>query len=307
MKLSLPLKLGIAVVLLFAAVIATCLLWTPVRVRSLAVKLHSYDSKEMLDAVESLLQIRGQGWQALQKEFQVGEDEVKFIYSRWSQPDEVDSDGNTILHMAAQEGYCKALDLFILKGADITALNKQKQILLHCGAQSGKLAMIKKLIGMGMEVDALDEMGTTPLWWAADSGDIDSVRFLITKTKKLNESAMILGTPLHAAAGKGHLEIAKLLIKNGAYIDASTDSFGGECTPLHVAVLSQQKKMVELLIANGADLEARTYVGDGRTFGSMPIMKECTPLGAAVMRGYSKIADILRSHGAKTGKELKKE
>ncbi len=31
MKLSLPVKLGILVVLLFSAVIATCLLWTPVK------------------------------------------------------------------------------------------------------------------------------------------------------------------------------------------------------------------------------------------------------------------------------------
>jgi glucose-6-phosphate dehydrogenase assembly protein OpcA len=45
MKLSLPVKLGIFVVLLFAAVIATCLLWTPLRVRYYVGKLRSESSR----------------------------------------------------------------------------------------------------------------------------------------------------------------------------------------------------------------------------------------------------------------------
>jgi len=54
MKLSLPLKLGIGIVLLFALVIAICLLWTPVKVNYYGWHMRSYASPTFFLAVEGL-------------------------------------------------------------------------------------------------------------------------------------------------------------------------------------------------------------------------------------------------------------
>jgi formylglycine-generating enzyme required for sulfatase activity len=70
MKLSLPIKLGIFVVLLFSVVIAVCLLWTPVKVRYYVGKYESCaDAKERIRIVDILCNMGEPGKKALYKVF----------------------------------------------------------------------------------------------------------------------------------------------------------------------------------------------------------------------------------------------
>jgi hypothetical protein len=84
MKLSLPLKLGISVVLLFAAVIATCLLWTPVRVRYYCYKINSADVAEGVIALNTLLTDFGEtGFEKLREDYRDGKKAAGFLVMNW--------------------------------------------------------------------------------------------------------------------------------------------------------------------------------------------------------------------------------
>ena len=72
MKLSLPLKLGIGVVLLFAVVITACLLWTPVRIRYYISELNSSNIDKRIAAIDGLISIGDKGKEELITEFPDG-------------------------------------------------------------------------------------------------------------------------------------------------------------------------------------------------------------------------------------------
>ncbi|MHC4663418.1 MAG: hypothetical protein ACYS8W_17295 [Planctomycetota bacterium] len=64
MKLSLPLKLGIAVVIIFGVTIAACLLYKPLKIRWYESKLDAEDVETRRHAVEKLLSL-GDGGKAI--------------------------------------------------------------------------------------------------------------------------------------------------------------------------------------------------------------------------------------------------
>ena len=61
MKVSLPMKLGIFVIVLFAVVIAACLLWTPLRIRYHLARFRSRDPEIRVKGVNGLLRMGEKG------------------------------------------------------------------------------------------------------------------------------------------------------------------------------------------------------------------------------------------------------
>jgi hypothetical protein len=76
---SLPLKLGLLVVLVFSAVIAVCLLWTPLKVRYYSAKLKSNDPNERVTGVENLIGMGERGETALAGVLSGGKSEAEFL------------------------------------------------------------------------------------------------------------------------------------------------------------------------------------------------------------------------------------
>lgn len=73
------------------------------------------------------------------------------------------SDKNTLLHLAAKSSQPDIVELLILKGASIEALNHNNQgltvrgnsILLHCAAQNGHIGLMKLLLRQGSSLEAM--------------------------------------------------------------------------------------------------------------------------------------------------------
>ncbi|TET34358.1 MAG: ankyrin repeat domain-containing protein [Planctomycetota bacterium] len=169
MKLSLPLKLTIFVVLLFAAVIATCLLWTPVRILWNASCLHSNDAKERVKSVSWLLGKGRKGFDVLAGELEGGEKAAEFLAEHWEHV-------NTLvpksmfksfpLHLAARNKWNDVAMLLIDKGAEIDARDEDDWTPLFWAIREKNKDLVESLVRMKADINTKDEFGCAPLDWA---------------------------------------------------------------------------------------------------------------------------------------------
>jgi hypothetical protein len=170
---SLPLKLAIFVVLLFGVVIATCLLWTPVKIRRLTSKLHSRDAKGKVEAVDKLIDLGWKGMDALAKEMKGGKYEADFLVAHWKQPYKPtgrNGPGFSPLHLAVSSKYMDAAALLIDSGVDVNADDGHGKTPLHMAVTLKSTDFAEMLIKKGANVNPLTGIGDTPLDWAKEWG-----------------------------------------------------------------------------------------------------------------------------------------
>jgi ankyrin repeat protein len=332
--MKLPLKLTLFVVLLFSAVIAVCLLWSPLRVRYYTEKLKSEKPNERVVGVDGLLRMGRKGLDALVSVLGGGKEEAEFLSKYWSHVNrEIEIDWYPI-HESVVKGYIDATKLIISKGADLSvkgykALPGGNSIHpvgkpLNIAVKTGNLKMVEMLIRYGVDVNAPAEI--------EPSGRIYN------------------WTALHDAAAYGHYEIARLLIMKGADVNADSELTKSTIptTPLAVSLLclpdrigdfdrqkgfhfpitdeKEHQRVAKLLIEHGGVVDHKNASGKSILFrlierdGSpesakllikagadvnLPNSMGKTALDAAMKWGNTEVIDLLRSHGAKTGEELK--
>jgi len=336
-KLSLPLKLGIFVLVLFALVIATCLLWTPVKIQYYVGKLKSDNPKERVTGVDGLLGMGRKGAEALERILGGGKEEVVFLSKHWRKPVItlkvlVGYEGNlegqwplyihtTPLHLAVENGFQSTVELFLLKGTDVNfSINGVTP--LRQAAYKNQLDIARLLIKKGADANTRDTRGQTPLHLAAQKGHKDVIFLLLEKGAYVNSKDDQGSRPLHWATDLGRKDIAALLLEKGADVNAK-DITGG--APLHTAAFTNNKDIVELLISKGAnvnikDNSGRTALHNAVNANSKEIItlllskganinvkdsKNRTPLDWANEYTKMEVANLLRTYGAKTGEELK--
>ncbi|TET39402.1 MAG: ankyrin repeat domain-containing protein [Planctomycetota bacterium] len=225
MKLSLPLKLGIGVVLLFAAVIASCLLWTPMRIRNYTFLYRSEDNKQCAAGINKLLSIGVKG-----------EAELKnLLHKEWPLT------GKRI-------AVVDSLVSFGDKGKEIIA-----DVLPGGDAEAEFLFREWKKLEND---EACGQSYRCPILKVFKSGYRNAVVLLIQKGADVNVRWEPRGeTPLHYAVMFGKKDFIPLLAKNGA--DVNAGSLSDRKTPLHYAVICQREKLIKTLIKNGANVNAQ--------------------------------------------------
>ncbi|TET33231.1 MAG: tetratricopeptide repeat protein [Planctomycetota bacterium] len=115
----LPIKLGIFVVLFFAAVLAACLFWKPVYIGLQVGRLDSSDVSESSVALEKLLSLGPPGECAVIESFPEGENAAGILVENWKnfsfEKDSAEMDRSSTLHYAYSKGYRKVVALFLTK------------------------------------------------------------------------------------------------------------------------------------------------------------------------------------------------
>lgn len=144
----------------------------------------------------------------------------------------------TPLHWAVRQGLLNMVVLLMKYGADPNSVDIEGCTCLHVASQLSQTAVVAYLIGKGMDVDQVDNNGMTPLMWAAyRSFGVDTIRLLITMGASVNRRDKFhKNTALHWAVISSNHNGISVLTKASA--DATITNEKGE-TPLDLA---KQKK-----------------------------------------------------------------
>ena len=236
--------------------------------------------------------------------------------------DDEDSEGSTLLHLAADTGHLEVIKLAVHSGASLTVKNKARltppQLAARRMESSSKLtkpttselftactasdmAQLKILLCHNAGVNDKRDSGQTPLHFASKSGQTDVAALLIDLGADVNATDRLKQTPLHAACTEEHLDTAKLLLQRGAAVNArdikgidtipmqhsANVSISGPngMTALHLACKEGGADFVELLLRHDADVNIANANG-------------ATALHLACYKGYADVVELLLQHNA---------
>jgi len=87
--------------------------------------------------------------------------------------------GHTALHFASENGHTQMITLLLKHGANIDALNKNKESPLMAAARKGRLESISLLIQAGADITLWSYGEFTALVCAADSRQLGSVKCIL--------------------------------------------------------------------------------------------------------------------------------
>jgi len=170
-----------------------------------------------------------------------------------------DQHGNSVLHIAAQNGRGGIIDELIINGADVNKGNNHKNTALHLAAQNGWDEVAAKLLrAKKIDVNFKDLHANTALHLAAQNGQIGVAQQLIEAGANVNAPNAHKHIPLHLAAQNGHLNLSKLLVQSGTDLNYK-DLIGN--TPLHTAVHNTHTEIAKYLVASGANERAKNSTG----------------------------------------------
>merc|ERR1711997_1269602 len=144
-------------------------------------------------------------------------EEAKQQIANGADVNQVDNHGNSVLHIAAQNGRAGIIEDLILNGADVNYGNNHQNTAIHLAAQNGWDEVAGHLLrAKKLNVNFKDLHANTALHLAAQNGQLGVAEKLIQSGADMDYKDLIGNTPLHTAVHNTHMEIAKYLVASGA-------------------------------------------------------------------------------------------
>ncbi|XP_042214247.1 transient receptor potential cation channel subfamily A member 1 homolog isoform X3 [Homarus americanus] len=135
----------------------------------------------------------------------------------------------------------------------VSERDSEGQTSLHHAVNNGHIQVAARLLDAGADVDAVRDTLATPLHAAAAVGDTDLINLLLENHARLDSVDCNQQTPLHRAADHNQSAAIITLLEAGAKIERrDKDSF----TPLLVAASAGHAAAVQTLLDHDADVEA---------------------------------------------------
>eukprot|EP00754_Rhynchopus_humris_P010864 Rhum_TRINITY_DN14179_c9_g1::Rhum_TRINITY_DN14179_c9_g1_i1::g.72309::m.72309/K10380/ANK; ankyrin len=218
-------------------------------------------------------------------------------------------EGTTALHVAAENGWYKTVEVLCAADANaaacgvdvleeagrdgapiVDARDGNKQTPLHRAAKAGHLKTVKVLLAqkaLAHATEDLDREGRTPLHYAAMAGHAEIAGIVQPRDAKLFQAKDADGqAPLHHAAASGDLQTVELLLLAcGVEACAMRDAY--EQTPLHCAAREGHLPIVAALVRAGREDVRAWKDRSGKT-----------PVDLAVDRGHSDVVRHLEEREA---------
>lgn len=142
------------------------------------------------------------------------------------------------------QGRAKLVEFLLLNGADPNVINKDDLTALHIASYFGNKDVVNLLIKYGANLEIEDDNGLRALHQACYGGYADIVKSFIEAGADVNAKSKTGLTPLHLAAIGGDVETVKLLLNSGANPLAKDNS--GK-TPLDKADFNENYAVKKLL------------------------------------------------------------
>lgn len=222
-----------------------------------------YNLLQQLESVDEFLDPDGQS--ILHWTVRIGLDEFLAIAlsKQTSLVNAADNKGMTALHLAAEEGALKAVELLLRSGGDPTQKTAHGALPLHLAARKGHTPMVELLLNNmpSSMVNSRDSLGCTVAHWATTSGNDGLIKALAKKehldfTLKNNTGR----TPIALAAEHASLEGFKAMLRAADAQITQIDYFGN--TLIHLAAgMSNEPNTMYLISRVELDRNARNRFG----------------------------------------------
>jgi len=93
--------------------------------------------------------------------------------------DGADDEGNTVLHLAINQGFGGLCRLLVTHKVDLNAANAQSVTGMHMAALRGETVVLRRLLESRAHMDVQNSSGDTPLSLCAMQGHLDSLKVLL--------------------------------------------------------------------------------------------------------------------------------
>lgn len=216
---------------------------------------------------------------------------------------EIDEQGNTVLHIAAQLNDDALVTYFIIKGADLEIKNLDGDTPLHVAIKNDSFEAAKQLIAFGANIFARDSENISAIDSALATDPAYYDVFITPKTGEIRD--MEGKSIVHYFVQRGNIDGVKHCIKKGIPVSVP-DNY--DKTPLDYAVENindiDSVYIAAELILNGAEVKNSdfTYFQDAITNRNLNLRLDDgqTPLHLSAISGHSAIAKYLLENGTST-------
>mmetsp|Transcript_31994 Transcript_31994/g.51668 ORF Transcript_31994/g.51668 Transcript_31994/m.51668 type:complete len:1406 (-) Transcript_31994:604-4821(-) len=164
-------------------------------------------------------------------------------------PNQVDYDRRTPLHLAAANGHLQLVKFLVSQRVDLNAVDRKNGTALQDALRHNHHHIAKYLRRHGAQLILSDTAGA--LCWAAAAADVSTMRILLEGGVPIESADYDGRTSLHVAAAEGHLAATEYLLHAGAPVTA-VDRWHG--TPLHDAIRHSHNLIAQLLRAHGCEI-----------------------------------------------------
>ncbi|KDP39668.1 hypothetical protein JCGZ_02688 [Jatropha curcas] len=209
-------------------------------------------------------------------------DKIREVLERsdpsWNPADSMDSDGQTLLHIAISQSRPDIVQLLLEFKPDVELQSRSGYTPLEAAAEAGEDLIVELLLARRANLQRSETSTWGPIHLAAINGHLEVLRLLLLKGANVDSLTKDGNTALHLAVEEGRRDCARLLLANGAKADIRNTNEGD--TPLHIAARIGDESMVKLLLQKGANKDIRNK-------------NSKTAYNVAVEYGNSSLYDVL--------------
>jgi hypothetical protein len=124
--------------------------------------------------------------------------------------------GQTLLHVASQEGYVDVVHVLLDYGAHVNSQDRNEWMPLHFASDRGNLKIVQLLLEHEATLNARTNAGSSPVQVASQTGRLEVVRLLCDHGADVHIRGYMDCTPFQVATKRGHHDVAQLLLEYGA-------------------------------------------------------------------------------------------